>query len=212
MIPLIVFGASGHAKVVIEIARSCGYAPVAVLDDNTALHGCLFAGVLVRGGRERLPALLAEGLCEAVVAIGANAARAALVRWMSEQGCSFPVLVHERAWVSPTATLGEGTVVMPGAVVNADAVIGAHVIINTSASVDHDCRIGDLVHVAPGVHLCGGVQVGARTLLGVGSSVIPCVKIGTDAVVGAGSSVITEVPEGASVGGTPARELKKDKE
>lgn len=206
---LIVFGASGHAKVVIEIARSCGYRPIAVLDDNPDLKGTLFAGVEVAGGKEALSGLLAHGLRHAVVAIGANHARSRVAAWLAEQGCLFPVLVHERAWVSASATLGSGTVVMPGAIINADAVVGQHVIVNTSASIDHDCRIHDGVHIAPGVHLCGGVEVGARTLIGVGASVIPCKKIGADAVVGGGSTVVTDINAEAVVGGSPAHFLSK---
>jgi sugar O-acyltransferase (sialic acid O-acetyltransferase NeuD family) len=206
---LIVFGASGHAKVVIEIARSCGYVPAAVLDDDPGLKGTSFAGVEVAGGKEALPGLLTQGLRYTVVAIGANHARSRVAAWLAEQGCLFPVLVHERAWVSPTASLGSGTVVMPGAIINADAVVGQHVIVNTSASIDHDCVIHDAVHIAPGVHLCGGVEIGARTLIGVGASVIPCKKIGADAVIGGGSAVVTDINAEAVVGGSPAHYLSK---
>lgn len=89
----------------------------------------------------------------------------------------FIKLIHKNAWVSPSARIGMGTIVMAGAVIQANARIGEHCIINTGASVDHDCVIGDYVHVAPGVHLCGGVRVGEGSLLAVGLGFAPNMTI-----------------------------------
>ena len=109
------------------------------------------------------------------IAVGNNYHRRRESLLMRGRGC--PPLVHKTAWVSPTACLGWGSIVMAGAVIHADAVIGKYCIINTGASVDHDCRLGDFVHVAPGVHLCGGVEVGDGCLLAVGLGFAPNSKI-----------------------------------
>ena len=86
-------------------------------------------------------------------------------------------LMHPQAWVSPSAKIGFGTIIMAGAVIQANARIGEHCIINTGASVDHDCVVGDFAHIAPGVHLCGGVEVGEGSLLAVGLGFAPNSKI-----------------------------------
>jgi acetyltransferase-like isoleucine patch superfamily enzyme len=94
---------------------------------------------------------------------------------------------------------------MAGCVVNADAHLGAQEIVNTGATVYQDCRVEDNVHIAPGCHLCGNVAVGAGSLVGAGSTVIPGVRIGVGAVVGAGSTVIRDVADETTVSGSPAR-------
>jgi sugar O-acyltransferase (sialic acid O-acetyltransferase NeuD family) len=203
---IIVFGAGGHAKVVLDaILTADPNAEIAVLDDAAGRASTRLLGLPVLGGRAWLEENWAG--VGVVPAIGGNAARDSLLAWLSERGRPLVSVIHPRAIISPHAVIGAGSFVAPGAVINADAAIGEAVIINTAASVDHDCKIGASAHIGPGVRLCGGVAVGARTIIGVGAVVIPGVVIGADAVVGAGSVVHRNVEAGVTVAGCPARPL-----
>ena len=189
---LVLFGASGHAKVVIDIVEKEGrYGIVHLVDDNAALHGKPFFGYPVKGSLDTFLAQAKAKRAKVLVSIGDNAVRARIARRLRDAGFEFARAVHPQAQVGRGASIGAGTVVMAGAVVNSDAAIGENVIINTGATVDHDCKVGDGAHLAPGVRLCGGVQVGAGALVGVGSVAIPGIRIGANAVVRAGS-VLTE--------------------
>lgn len=205
---LVVFGAGGHAKVVIDMIEQQGnYEIAGLLDDDPKHMGKRFFGYPVLGTRDDLPALFSARLRHAIVTIGDNASRAAVAAHLDQQGWRFASAVHPRASIGRGVTVGPGSVVMAGCVVNADAYLGAQVIVNTGATVDHDCRIEDVVHIAPGCHLCGGVSVGQGSLVGAGTIVIPGVRIGCKAIVGAGSTVIHDIADGVRVSGSPARAL-----
>jgi sugar O-acyltransferase (sialic acid O-acetyltransferase NeuD family) len=207
---IFVFGASGHAKVVIDAARLQGYRVEAAFDDDFSLHGRTVSGCPVVGGMQELAAwCAAHGVAAGIVAIGSNRARMAVADSIERSGLRLVSVVHPAATVAADACIGAGSVLMAGAVVNPDAHIGRNVIVNTAASIDHDCVLEDGAHVGPGCRLCGNVLVGAGALLGVGSVVIPGVRIGTGALVGAGAAVVRDVPAGARVAGVPARPLGK---
>ena len=120
-----------------------------------------------------------------IIAVGDNAARQKEARNYEY----FAIAIHSSAVISPTASIGTGTVVLEGAIVQARAIVGDHCIINAGAVVTHDCVIEDFVHLAPGVHLCGGVHVGEGALVGVGSCAVPVARISPWIVVPAGSVV-----------------------
>ncbi len=205
---LVVFGAGGHAKVVIDtIERQGNHEIAGLLDDNIQRKGERFFGYPVLGTRAELPALISAQLCHALVAIGDNAGRAAVAAYLDQLGWRFASAIHPRASIGRGVNIGPGSVVMAGCVVNADAYLGRHVIVNTGATVDHDCRIEDAVHIAPGCHLCGGVRVGLGSLLGAGTTVTPGVRIGRRVIVGAGATVIRDVADGTKVSGSPAKPL-----
>ena len=190
--PLVLFGASGHAKVVIDIVEREGrYRIVELVDDNAALKGKSFFGYRVKGSTREFLGKTKSRRPRVLVAIGNNAVRARIAQRLRESGFELARAVHPQARIGRGATIGGGTVVMAGAVVNSDAAIGENVIINTGATVDHDCVVGDGAHIAPGVRLCGGVRIGAGTLVGVGSVAIPGVRVGENVVIRAGS-VLTE--------------------
>ena len=192
------YGASGHGKVIKDIAEAQGSSVDGFVDDNPSL--LLYCGKKVYHQ--------ADNLSPMIVSIGINKTRKAIVERIK---CQYATAIHPTAIVSPSAKIGEGSVVMPGAIINADAVIGKHCIINTGASVDHECVVGDYCHIAPHASLCGQVRVGEGTLIGVGASVIPCVEIGKWCIVGAGSTVVNNIPDGKTVVGVPAKSLgKKD--
>lgn len=205
---ILLFGAGGHAKVVIDIIEQQGnYEIAGLLDDDPKHRGARFFGYPALGTRADLRAQFSAQLRHAIVTIGNNASRAAVAALLDGEGWQFASAVHPRACIGRGVTVGPGSVVMAGCVVNADAFLGGHVIVNTGATVDHDCRIEDAVHIAPGCHLCGGVSVGSGSLLGAGSTVTPGVRIGSKAIVGAGSTVIRDVPDGAKVSGSPAQPI-----
>jgi sugar O-acyltransferase (sialic acid O-acetyltransferase NeuD family) len=202
-----IFGASGHAKVVIDIIERAGlYHIAAIFDDNEASHGKSFFGYVVKGGREALLASFQRNEFVAmVVAIGNNQIRVNIADWLHAQGISRVSCVHPSVQLGRGVQIGLGSVLMAGVVVNADTLIGNEVIINTGATIDHDNVIADAVHVAPGCNLCGHVSVGRASMIGAGSIVIPSVQIGEQVVVGAGSTVIANVADGLRVAGSPCR-------
>ena len=202
-----VFGASGHAKVVIDAIERAGAGEVLyVYDDAPDKRGGTLMGYTIVGGRQELLDRRGEASL-GIVSIGDNAIRARIAEWLLENGCALARVVHPAASVGREVEIGEGTVVMAGCVINSGAKVGRNVIINTGATVDHDCELGDAVHVGPGAHLCGHVTVGAASLIGAGTTLIPGVHVGRGAVIGAGSTVLSDVPDGARAGGTPCRLL-----
>lgn len=200
---IFVFGASGHAKVVIDIIeRQRLYEIVSLFDDDLTLRGQQIYGYPVFGGKEDL---LGSGLQYGIVAIGSNRARRAVAGWLRGNGFELISAAHPSAQLARGVSIGSGSVVMAGAIINADSTIGQDVIINTRASIDHDCRIGDGAHIAPACTLCGTVTVGEGAFICAGTTIIPNLTIGHDVTVGAGSTVIRDVPDGVTVIGRPAK-------
>jgi len=192
------FGASGHAKVIIDTLRLTGHEVKGFYDDDPSKEALWEIPVL--GKTEDYNADLGS----AIIAIGNNAIRKDVAQRVAG---NFGMAIHPDAFISPTVILKEGTVVMAGAIINADAEIGRHCIINTASSIDHDCQIGDYVHIAPNASLCGGITVGEGTLIGAGATICPNLVIGKWSVIGAGSVVIANVPDNTVVVGNPAKML-----
>lgn len=194
---LVIIGASGHGKVVADIAARCGYEDIVFLDDAEGVVEC--AGFPVVGkvsDAHRYPE------ADFVVAIGNAIVRE---RIQKQLGDSAVTLVHPDAIVSRRVALGKGCVVMAGAVINSDAVIGDGCIINTAASVDHDCVVGDYTHISVGAHLAGTVLIGDRTWVGTGATVSNNISIHADCMIGAGAVVVKDINEAGTYIGVPAK-------
>jgi acetyltransferase EpsM len=196
---MIIYGASGHGLVIRDILERCGYSNIRFVDDADKAD---WLGGIVLPPQEidelaKLPCILA---------IGKNDVRKKLAN--SINGI-FVSAVHPQATLAiDPKTIGEGTVIMAGVVVNPASHIGRHVILNTTSSIDHECVIGDYVHISPNATLCGNVVVGEGAHIGAGATVIQGIRIGQWATVGAGAVVIRDVPDYAVVVGNPARILR----
>ncbi|KHD23491.1 acetyltransferase [Vibrio caribbeanicus] len=202
-----ILGASGHGKVVAEIAELNGYQNITFFDDRwPSLTSVEHWDV--SGDTAALLAVSSE-YDVVVVAIGHNATRCAKQRELTAAGANFDVLAHPCAVISKYANIKAGTVVMANAVVNPFSHVGASCIINTSSVVEHDCRLAEGVHISPNASLAGGVEVGENSWIGIGSQVKQLVVIGRDAVIGAGSTVISHIPDFQTVVGSPAHMLIK---
>lgn len=212
---LIIMGAGGHAKVTADIIRALHLDVTGLTDQNPEMLNTVAepggAKVILTQDKllehlenyQKLPDPISHG----VVAIGHNGVRLRLSRQLGHTLA--PALVHPAATISPSATLGAGTTVLPRVVVNANASIGLAAILNTGCIIEHDCVLGDGVHISPGATLCGNVTVGDRSWVAAGATVIPGVRIGKDAIIGAGATVIRDVPDGTTVVGSPAKPLSR---
>ncbi len=199
---VILIGAGEHARVVLDSLQAAGRSVIVMFDPkydgqnfmNTAVHGT-YRHDLHTGS-------------EAIVAIGANDVRQRLSR---EVRHAFTTSVDKTAIVSQYSTIGRGSMVLHGVIIQQGSVVGQHVIVNTAAHIDHDCEISDFVHIAPGASLCGRISVGEGTLLGAGSIVIPGIKIGQWCTIGAGSVITRDIPDYAVVVGNPGRVIRYNK-
>ena len=191
------YGASGHAKVVMDIARLVCIDVPCLIDDNPLVDEHVGKPVVHH----------AEGLSPMIVTIGDCQIRRMVVKKLGER--EYITLVHPHAVVADNVNLGSGTVVMAGAILNPFAEVGNHCIVNTGASLDHDVKVGDFVHIAPHCTLCGGAEVGEGTWIGAGTTVIQGTHIGKDCFIGAGSVVVKDIPDGTLCYGNPARVIRK---
>jgi len=202
---LVIWGAGGHGKVVLDTARSTGcFERIVFLDDDSGIAGRTFCDCSLIGGPDELHCFTGSAF---IVAVGDNRARARCFYRALESGLLPRALVHKTAVVAPSASIGRGTVVMPGVIVNAGAVIGENCIMNTGAIIEHDCKIEAHVHISPGAVLGGGVRVETLAHVGIGAIVLPGAIVGEESVVGAGAVVLREAPPRCTVVGVPAKAL-----
>ena len=199
---LVVYGAGGHGKSVVELIRAMGmYEVVGIVDDGIAA-GTAVLGLQVLGGEEKLKELVTQGVVQvanAVGGVGDLSSRERVFHKILDVGMSCPSLVHPTAFLEPSATFSTGIQVFPHAYIGSEASVGFGVIVNTGAVVSHDCRIGDYSNIAPGALLAGGVAVGERVLVGMGVTINLNVRIGPGARIGNGAVVKGDVPAGGIV-------------
>jgi sugar O-acyltransferase (sialic acid O-acetyltransferase NeuD family) len=209
---IIIIGAGGHCRVLIDILHRRGLRVAAAVDIDVRLHGREVDGVPVIGSDEAI--FIRDPADVRLVCGNGNvpgggvsglARRRGIFERFSARGYAFMSVVSRDAIVSNTAVLENAAQVITGAIVHPGSVVGVNCIINTGARVDHDCIIGRHSHIAPGAVLCGGVVVGPECHIGAGAVVVPQIKIGEGAVIAAGAVVIADVAAGATVRGIPAK-------
>lgn len=197
---LTLIGASGHAKVIVEIAELLSIPIGGLLDKDSSISSLLDYPVLP---------FLEERLNDTnnyIISIGSNKTRKEIA--LSQPHLTYATLLHPQTNISRRAKIGTGTVGMAGATVNCESVIGQHVILNTNCSIDHECDIADFVHISPNASLAGNVTVGEGTHVGIGACIIQGITIGKWCTIGAGSVIIADVPDGATVVGSPGKIIK----
>ncbi|MGN1313717.1 MAG: acetyltransferase [Lachnospiraceae bacterium] len=198
---LAIIGASGHGKVVADIARKNGYNEIVFLDDNESIHEC--------GGYPVIGKSFEAGTLDADVIIGIGNAGVRKHIQESIPDEKLVTLIHPDAVVAEEVVIEAGTVVMAGAVVNPGTHVGKGCIINTCSSVDHDCVVGNYTHIAVGSHLCGTVAIGDGTWVGAGATVSNNVSICSNCMIGAGAVVVNDLQESGTYVGVPARRIKE---
>ncbi|MRJ07517.1 acetyltransferase [Ornithobacterium rhinotracheale] len=194
---MIIFGASGHGKVIFDILQSDDKSSVAkFIDDHP--HSNKFCGIPLT--------LPSESDYEQpiIIAIGNNLVR----KNISAKFQYYINAIHPFSCISTSVKMGVGNAIMPGSVVNHSTQIGNHCILNTNCSVDHDCVINDFVHISPNAALAGNVKVGECTHIGIGASVIQGIKIGKNVTIGAGCVIIKDIPDNCVVVGNPGKIIK----
>jgi len=196
---LLVVGAGGHAKVVIDAARAAGFEIAGVIGAEDDAPDVL--GIPVSRAAE---GIAADAF---IVAVGNNAARARLFAEYVEGGMAPATVIHPTAIIAPGVLVGVGTFVAAGVIVNVDALIGQNAILNTGCTIDHDCVVGDHALVGPTASMCGESRIGTGVTFGAGASIIPVKRVGDWSIVGAGAAVVADQPPRIVCAGVPARQI-----
>lgn len=202
---LLIIGASGHGKVVADIAIKMNkWQSIAFLDDDESIKTSM--GLKVIG--KTADAFTYKGEADLFVAIGSNATREKVQEKLIEEGIFVVKLIHPSAVIGTDVEIDMGTVVMAGVVINSSTRIGKGCIINTSSILDHDNVIEDYVHISPGVMTAGSVGIGKGTWLGIGSVVSNNVNICSGCKIGAGAVVVKDITEPGTYVGVPVRRVE----
>lgn len=199
MSDITLYGAGGHCKVVIDILEANGHKIKNIIDDNASKKD--FLGVPITKAADQFENL--------IVTIGNCLTRKRIIE--STIAENHPTAIHPTATISPHCHIGEGTVVMQGAIIQSCAIIGKHCIINTGSTIDHDSVLADYVHCASGSTICGNVTIGECSWIGANAVVIQGINIGKNVMVGAGAVVIRDIPDNVTVVGNPAKIIKRNK-
>ena len=198
-----ILGASGHGKVIADIAEQCGWQDIVFFDD--VWPQVRENGVWpVIGDTETLLKQFSD-YDGVIIGIGNNLIRFEKIQRLKSVEAPLVSLIHPAAVVSDYTIIGVGSVVMAGVVVNINATMGCGTILNTGCTVDHDCLLADSVHISPGAHLAGNVSIGEKSWIGIGACVRQGVTIGSNVMVGAGAAVVNDLPDDVTALGVPAR-------
>jgi sugar O-acyltransferase (sialic acid O-acetyltransferase NeuD family) len=201
---LIIIGASGHGKVVADIAIKMNkWQNITFLDDDESIKTSM--GLEVIG--KTADAFTYKEEADFFVAIGNNAFRERVKENLIKEGLNVVSLIHPSAVIGTDVEIGIGTAVMAGVVINSSSRIGKGCIINTSSILDHDNVIEDYVHISPGVNIAGTVKVGKGSWIGIGSVVSNNVNICSGCKVGAGAVVVKDITEPGTYVGVPVRKI-----
>lgn len=202
---LIIIGASGHGRVVADIALKMNkWQQIAFLDDDETIKSSM--GIDVIGKLTDAFTYISD--CDLFVAIGNNKTREKIQSQIQTAGANIPILIHPSATIGEKVVVGTGTVVMAGAIINCCSKIGKGCIVNTGATIDHDNVIKDFVHISPGAHLAGTVRVSKGTWIGIGAVVNNNVNITSGCIVGAGAVVVRNITDAGIYVGVPARKIE----
>ncbi len=208
---ILVFGSSGHAKVVLDIIEKMNSYRIAGLISEEK-EKVIFNKYKVIGSDEDLRALTNKlNIYQGIVAIGSNYRRKKVTEYILkiEPKFKFIKAIHPAANISPYVQIGEGTVIMAGVSINADTIIGNHCIINTNASVDHDNYLNDYVNISPNTATGGNVKIGNLSFIGIGCSIKHKIAIGSNAVIGAHSIVLRDIEDNILAYGIPAVKIRQ---
>lgn len=192
------YGAGGHCKVVLDILDSNGLKTERIVDDSPSES--IFMGLPLSK-----PDLEYD---KAIITIGNCAVRKKIVEKITVN--KYLTVIHPSSIICRNVSVGEGTVIMHGAIVQSSAKIGRHCILNTKSSVDHDVIINDFVHIASGATICGESEVGECTWIGAGSVIKQGVHIGKNCMIGAGSVVVKDIPDNVVAFGNPCKVIRKN--
>lgn len=207
-LPVILLGAGGHAKVVLDLLQALDRQILGVCDPGLAGQGIpQWRALPVLGDDHAVEQYEPDSieLANGTGSLPGNTLRCRLHAQFTRQGYRFATLVHPSAILGSGIELGQGVQIMAGVIVQADTRIGDDAILNTGARIDHDCRVGDHAHVAPGAVLSGDVQVDRGCHIGAGATLLQGIHIGPGAVVGAGTTVLHDLEAGHRLTGQPAR-------
>ena len=210
--PIVVIGASGLAKVVIDAIERAGHHPIAGLIDAQRATGSTFYGYSVLGDDDDAARLfMARTFGAAVIAIGDNWRRHQVAeRWQrAVPSLSFPPVRDPSVHVARGANIGRGTIITSGAVVGSDTHLGDFVLCDYRAAIAHDCRVGNFATLACGSTIAGGVAIGPFSVISVGASVIHGVAIGEHTIIGAGATVVDDIGDCVVAVGTPATVMRQ---
>ena len=195
---LVIIGASGHGKVIADMALLAGYQDIVFLDDNPDIkENAGFPVIGVCSDFEKIEN------ADFIVAIG----NASIRKRIQESLKNVVTLIHPNAVIGRNVSIKDGCVVMAGAVINHGAVLGKGCIVNTCSSIDHDCVIGDYTHVSVGAHVAGSVQIGEKTWVGAGAVISNNLKVCGDCMLGAGAVVVKDITESGTYVGVPAKKV-----
>lgn len=212
---LLLIGAGGHAKVLID---SLSHQPqvniLGILDASGERVGEELLGVKILGTDDAIknysPAKVQ--LVNALGSVDIPALRKKVYEHFKALGFTFYTVIHPTACIAKSCTIGEGCQILAGSIIQPDCVLGANVIINTGATLDHDCQIGDHTHIAPGAVLSGTVSIDAESHIGTRAVIIQNIHLGRQCLVGAGSVVINNLKAGSKVVGVPAKMIATARE
>lgn len=211
MPPLVIIGAGGHGAEVAAYALDLGLPLAGAFDDGRAPGP--WCGTKIIGGIPALAEFCARhGEVGFITAFGSNTVRrkvAQRIVLLGIPGLQPLTLRHHLAWTGAGVAVGEGTLLAPQSLVTTRAAIGSHCILNVKASVSHDSVVGDWCNLNPGATICGDVRLGEGCSIGAGATVLEKRTIGAWTIVGAGAVVTTDLPEGVTAVGVPARIIKR---
>lgn len=207
MKPLIIVGAGGHGKVVLDCAIAANIKVAGFLDSKQAA-GTKINDAEILGNNDKLNDADFISAHSFIVALGSQQARADISKQILQADGELATVIHPSCIISPSAKIGRGTAIIAGAIINSNAKIGDYCIINTGATIDHDVVLEDGVQISPGANLAGTVYCCEGVFIGTGAIIIPNIRLAKNARVSAGAVVFNNLSENIVVSGNPAKIVK----